>query len=54
MRGGGNVQILENHGASGKSQNKKEITTGKFPEKQKFVKVERVTYGSQMGGIHMK
>jgi hypothetical protein len=38
----------------GKSQNKKRKTTWKHLEKQKFVRIVRVTCGSQMGGIRKK
>ena len=59
IRGGGNVQPVGDTGEprdewDGKSQNKKRKTTWKLPEKQKFVKIVRDTYGSQTGGITKK
>jgi hypothetical protein len=59
IRDGGSVRPVGDTGEprgewDGKSQNKKKKTTWKLPEKQKFVKIVRVTCGSQMGGIHKK
>ena len=59
IRGVGSVQPVGDTGEPRgewdvKSQNRKKKTTWKLPEKQKFVKIVRVTCGSQMGGIHKK
>ncbi len=59
IRVGGNVRPVGDSGEprdewDGKSQNRKRKTTWKLPEKPKFVKIVRVTCGSQMGGIPKK
>ena len=59
IRVGGSVRPVGDTGEprdewDGKSQNKKNKTTWKLPEKQKFVKIVRDTCGSQTGGIPKK